>query len=56
MIDRDLLAILACPECKTPLALDEQREVLKCGKCHRAYPIRDDIPVLLKDEATVEEP
>ena len=56
MIDRDLLSILACPECKTPLALDDERGVLKCGKCHRAYPIRDGIPVLLKDEATVEEP
>lgn len=56
MIDRDLLSILACPECKTPLALDEERGVLKCGKCHRIYPIRDGIPVLLKEEATVEEP
>ena len=56
MIDRELLAILACPECKTPLAHDEERGVLKCGKCHRVYPIRDGIPVLLKDEAVVEEP
>lgn len=56
MIDRDLLNILACPECKAPLALDEERGVLTCGKCHRVYPIRDGIPVLLKDEAVVEEP
>jgi uncharacterized protein len=56
MIDRDLLSILACPECKTPLTLDDDRSVLKCGKCHRVYPIRDGIPVLLKEEATIEEP
>ena len=55
MIDRDLLSILVCPECKTALTLDEERGVLKCGKCRRAYPIRDGIPVLLKEEAVVED-
>lgn len=55
MIDRDLLSILACPVCKSPLALEDERGVLKCGKCHRVYPIRDGIPILLKEEATVEE-
>ena len=54
MIDRDLLSILACPECKTPLTMNEERGVLKCGNCHRAYPIRDGIPILLVDEAIVE--
>jgi uncharacterized protein YbaR (Trm112 family) len=54
MIDRDLLQILACPKCKHPLAWDEDRDVLKCGHCHRVYPIRDGIPVLLEEEATVE--
>ena len=56
MIDRDLLSLLACPVCISPLALDDERGVLKCGKCHRVYPIRDGIPVLLKEEATIEEP
>ena len=55
MIDRDLLALLACPECKTPLSLNDERGVLKCGKCRRVYPIRDGIPILPKDEATVED-
>jgi uncharacterized protein len=55
MIDRELLSILACPECKAPLTHDEDRDVLKCGHCHRAYPIRDGIPVLLKEEAIQEE-
>jgi hypothetical protein len=54
MIDRELLAILACPKCKAPLTLNEEAAKLKCGHCHRAYPIRDDIPVLLEEEATIE--
>jgi hypothetical protein len=54
MIDRELLEILACPVCKAPLALNEEAGKLKCGQCHRAYPIRDNIPILLEEEATVE--
>jgi len=55
MISRDLLEILACPACKTPLAYNEEKGELKCGTCHRVYPVRDDIPVLLIDEAHIEE-
>ena len=55
MIDKDLLEILACPVCKKPLAYNEEKDTLKCAVCHRVYPIRDDIPVLLADEATIEE-
>lgn len=55
MIDRELLAILACPVCHAALTLNEERAILKCGQCHRAYPIRDNIPILLADEAVVEE-
>lgn len=55
MIDRELLSILACPVCKKPLALNEERGILKCGQCRRAYPIRDGLPILLVDEAVVEE-
>jgi uncharacterized protein YbaR (Trm112 family) len=54
MISKDLLDILVCPLCKTPLVMTELRESLKCGECHRVYPIRDDIPILLIDEATIE--
>jgi uncharacterized protein YbaR (Trm112 family) len=54
-IDADFLDILACPACKTKLVLkDEQR--LLCTACHRSFPIRDEIPILLLDEATQEEP
>jgi len=54
MISNDLLQILVCPECKKPLVLKENGESLKCGQCHRVYPIRDNIPVLLVDEAVTE--
>jgi len=55
MINRDLLEILACPACKTPLAYNEDKDQLKCGTCQRVYPVVDDIPVLLIDEAHLEE-
>jgi uncharacterized protein YbaR (Trm112 family) len=54
-LDRELLDILACPECKTPVVLVHEGTGLKCGTCHRVYPIKDDIPVMLIDEAKVEE-
>jgi uncharacterized protein len=54
MISQDLLDILACPVCKKPLTLKDNGQSLKCAECHRAYPIRDDIPILLIDEAVVE--
>lgn len=53
-VDAELLKILACPVCKTPVELVKDGGALKCGQCHRVYPIRDDIPVMLVDEATVE--
>jgi uncharacterized protein YbaR (Trm112 family) len=54
MIPQDLLDILVCPVCKKPLALKDEGQSLKCGACRRAYPIRDDIPILLVDEAVTE--
>ena len=54
-VDAELLSILACPECKTPVALVHDDTALKCSTCHRVYPIKDDIPVMLIDEATTEE-
>ncbi|MGH3392670.1 MAG: Trm112 family protein [Actinomadura sp.] len=51
-IDSWLLEILACPKCGGELKADEQATELVCsGPCHYAYPVRDDIPVLLVDEA-----
>ena len=53
-IDPDLLKILACPACQTPVSLVKNGDGLKCKECRRVYPIKDDIPVMLIDEATIE--
>jgi uncharacterized protein YbaR (Trm112 family) len=53
-IDAELLEILACPACKTPVVLVRDGAALRCATCRRVYPIKDDIPVMLLDEATVE--
>jgi len=54
-IDPELLEILACPQCKTAVVLVKNGTALKCGTCKRVYPIKDDIPVMLLDEATIED-
>jgi len=46
-----LLEILACPACHASLRVDEAAQELVCTGCGLAYPVRDDIPVLLVDEA-----
>ncbi len=53
-IDAELLEILACPNCKTPVKLVSNGTGLKCDTCRRVYPIKDDIPVMLIDEAVIE--
>ena len=53
-IHPDLLEILACPVCKTPVEPVKDGAGLKCAQCKRVYPVRDDIPVMLPEEATVE--
>ena len=54
-VDPELLEILACPNCKTPVTPVKNGTALKCATCKRVYPIKDDIPVMLIDEATVED-
>lgn len=53
-ISQDLLDILACPACKARVELKPDGSALKCVECNRVYPIRDDIPVMLVDDATIE--
>ena len=53
-VDPALLELLVCPKCHKPLALVHEDTGLKCPACHRVYPIKDDIPVMLIDEATIE--
>lgn len=51
MVDRKLLEILVCPVCKGPLHFDKAKSELVCRIDRLAYPIRDDIPVMLEGEA-----
>jgi uncharacterized protein len=52
-ISEELLAILVCPICKTPVQVLLDNSGLKCSTCKRVYPVRDDIPVMLPEEASV---
>ncbi|GAB4411075.1 MAG: Trm112 family protein [Bryobacter sp.] len=54
-ISQELLEILICPACKGDLELKSDQSGLKCLNCKRVYPIRDEIPVMLVDEAVIEE-
>lgn len=54
-IDPKLLEILACPLCKTEVRLTADGSGLRCAQCRRIYPIREDIPVMLVDQATLDE-
>jgi hypothetical protein len=54
MIPKDLLDILVCPACKQPLEYRQNPESLKCVQCHRVYPVKDDIPIMLVEEAKIE--
>ena len=55
-INQELLEILVCPvpTCRAPVKLKADGSGLKCEKCHRVYPVKDDIPVMLVEEATIE--
>ena len=52
-VPEDLLAILACPMCKTPVELLPDNSGLKCSTCKRIYPVRDGFPVMLLEEASL---
>ncbi|MDZ7288512.1 MAG: Trm112 family protein [candidate division KSB1 bacterium] len=51
MLDPELLQILACPKCKGKLEYREEEQKLLCHKCRLKYNIKDDIPIMLIDEA-----
>ncbi len=57
-LSKELLDILVCPFCRGDLTLKADASGvttgLKCVACHRVYPVRDDIPVMLIDEAVIE--
>jgi len=52
MIDNTLLEILVCPKCKAKVHYNTEKNGLICDTCQLEYPVRDDIPVMLIDEAT----
>ena len=54
-VSEQLLEILVCPACRAKVELKPDGSALKCVDCKRVYPIRDDIPVMLIDEATIED-
>jgi len=51
MLDKALMEILACPKCKGDIRYNQNKDGLVCETCKLEYPIRDDIPVMLIDEA-----
>lgn len=51
-LSAELLAILVCPRCKGELEYREAESSLVCRACSLRYPVRDDIPIMLTDEAT----
>jgi len=50
-LSKELLEILVCPKCKAEVSLTEKEDGLVCRACKVVYPIKDDIPVMLVDEA-----
>jgi len=53
MLKKELIDILACPVCKGDITEIENENILLCNSCFRAYPIREDIPVMLSEEAEI---
>jgi hypothetical protein len=50
-VSQDLLEILVCPKCKGEIHLNETKDGLVCEACRLVYEIKDDIPIMLIDEA-----
>jgi len=53
-VPQELLDILVCPVCKLPVRLTPDTQGLKCAQCRRVYPIKDDIPDMIIEDARVE--
>ncbi len=55
-LDKELIEILACPQCKDNLTATEKEDGLICSSCRLIYPVKEDIPILLVDEAAPYKP
>lgn len=53
-VSQELLEILVCPACKSPVLLTPDGQGLKCAQCRRVYPIKDDIPDMIIEDAKVD--
>jgi uncharacterized protein YbaR (Trm112 family) len=53
-ISQELLDLLVCPVCKTPVTLTADQQGLRCLTCRIVYPIRDGLPVMIREEANPE--
>ena len=53
-VPQELLDILVCPVCKLPVRLTPDNQGLKCAQCRRVYPIKDDIPDMIVEDAKVD--
>ena len=51
---QELLDILVCPACKVPVKLTADGQGLKCAQCRRVYPIKEDIPDMIIEDAKIE--
>lgn len=54
-INLELIEMLVCPACRARVELKPDGSSLKCLSCRRVYPIRDEIPVMMVDQATIED-
>ena len=51
-VDAALIKLLVCPDCRGEIEYKDRRHLIICTKCGLHYPVRDDIPVMLVEEAT----
>lgn len=54
-VDAELIALMICPACQGKVELKPDGSGIKCLACRRVYPIKDDIPAMLVDQATIED-
>ena len=52
VVDSSLIDLLVCPACHADVVYKDRRHVIVCSGCGRRYPVRDNIPVMLVEEAT----
>jgi len=55
LLNKELIDILCCPVCRGDILYLKEFNELICKSCKRAYPVRDDIPIMLEEEARIKE-